>query len=162
MRVGTGYDIHRLGGGRPFLLGGIRIESAQGPVAHSDGDVLVHAIIDAMLGATGLGDIGGHFAPSEPRWQGAAGSTLLDHTLGLVHEAGFQVYNLDSTVILEQPKLAPYIPQIRENLARLLGIAPGTVNVKAKTNEGLDALGQGRAVAAHAVVLLVEQEWAPT
>ena len=161
MRVGTGYDIHRLGGGRAFLLGGIRIASAQGPVAHSDGDVLVHAVIDAMLGAAGLGDIGSHFPPSEPRWQGAAGATLLEHTLRLMHEAGFQVYNLDTTVILEQPKLAPYVPQIRENLAQLLGIAPEMVSVKAKTNEGLDALGQGRAVAAHAVVLLVEQESVP-
>lgn len=156
VRVGIGYDVHRLGGGRPFILGGVRISSSQGPVGHSDGDVLLHALIDALLGAAGLGDIGGHFPTEDPQWQGVESLKLLEHAFKRVREGGFRVHNVDATVMLEHPRLAPYIPQIRSTLAAALGVAPDRVNVKAKTNEGLDALGRGRAVAAQAVVLMAE------
>lgn len=156
MRVGIGYDIHRLGGGRPFLLGGVTLPSGHGPVGHSDGDALVHAVIDALLGAAGLGDIGTHFPPEDARWQGAASLDLLRLTLRLVKEAGYRVHNVDATVLLEQPKLAPFLPQMRTTLAEALELSLERVSVKAKTNEGLDTLGQGRAVAAQAVALLEE------
>ncbi|MBI2887485.1 MAG: 2-C-methyl-D-erythritol 2,4-cyclodiphosphate synthase [Chloroflexi bacterium] len=156
MRVGIGYDIHRLAGGRPFLLGGVVIQAPHGPVGHSDGDVLLHAIIDALLGAAGLGDIGRHFPPGDPQWRDVASARLLERTLKLVHQGQFEPYNVDVTIVLERPKLAPYMATMTAALAKVMGLPVERVNLKAKTNEGLDALGQGRAVAAHAVVLLRE------
>ncbi|HLC30963.1 MAG TPA: 2-C-methyl-D-erythritol 2,4-cyclodiphosphate synthase [Dehalococcoidia bacterium] len=156
MRVGLGYDIHRLAGGRPFPVGGVLIESVRGPLGHSDGDVLLHATIDALLGAAGLGDIGSHFSPDDAQWKDVSSLTLVEHTLKSVKGAGYEVYNLDATVILERPKLAPYIHRIRQTMAEALQLPIAHVNVKAKTNEGLDTLGRGQAVAAHAVVLLEE------
>lgn len=156
MRVGIGYDIHRLAGGRPFPVGGVLIESVRGPLGHSDGDVLLHATIDALMGAAGLGDIGSDFPPEDAQWEGVSSLTLVEHTMKSVKEAGFEVYNLDATVILERPKLNPYIHRIRQTMAKALELPIAHVNVKAKTNEGLDALGRGQAVAAHVVVLLEE------
>lgn len=157
MRVGIGYDIHRLVGGRPFVLGGVTIPHPQGPSGHSDGDPLLHALIDALLGAAGLGDIGAHFPPSDPQWQGVASTVLLDRALTLVRTAGLTLHNADATVIVERPVLSPHIAAVRASVAGLLGLDPAMVNIKAKTNEGLDAVGQGRAVAAHVVVLLDER-----
>jgi 2-C-methyl-D-erythritol 2,4-cyclodiphosphate synthase len=156
VRVGQGYDIHRLAGGRPLVLGGVVIPHSQGPSGHSDADPLIHALIDALLGAAGLGDIGAHFPPDDPRWRDAPGAQLLERTLTLVAGAGFRPHNVDATVIVERPVLAPHIVGIRGSLAGLLGLDVGRVNVKAKTNEGFDALGQRRAVAAQVVVLLEE------
>ena len=153
-RVGIGYDIHRLGGGRPLLIGGVAVPYPQGPVGHSDGDVLLHAVIDALLGAAGLGDIGSHFPPQDERWRGADSRDLLVRTLAIVGKAGYEVGNIDATVVLERPRLAGYMEAIREGIARDAGIEAGSVNVKAKSNEGLNAVGEGRAIAAHAVVLL--------
>jgi len=156
LRVGIGYDIHRLVGGRPFVLGGVTIPHPQGPFGHSDGDPLLHALIDALLGAAGLGDIGAHFSPADPQWQGVASTVLLDRALTLVRTAGLTPHNADATVIVERPVLSPYIAAIRASVAGLLGLDPAMVNIKAKTNDGLDGVGQGRAVAAHVVVLLDE------
>ncbi len=156
MRIGTGYDIHRLAGGVPFFLGGVAIEYPRGPVGHSDGDVLLHAIIDAVLGAAGMGDIGRHFPPDAPEWRGVASSDLLRHTGVLVRKSGFRVHNIDATVILERPRLAAAIPAICSAIAATLEMEVAAVNVKAKTNEGIGAVGRGRAVAAHAVALLEE------
>ena len=157
MRIGIGYDIHRLVGGRPLILGGVRIDYPQGPLGHSDGDVLAHAVVDALLGAAGLGDIGTHFPPSDPQWKDAPGSVLLTQTLTLVHAAGFSPHNIDATVLLERPMLAPYMLHMRATLASTLGLSEDRVNIKAKTNEGLDAVGQRQAIAAHVVVLLDER-----
>lgn len=156
MRVGIGYDIHRLAGGRPLILGGVVIPYPVGPVGHSDGDVLLHALIDALLGAAALGDIGRHFPPSDSQWHGAASRELLTRTMGLIVKAGFEVENVDATVVLEQPRLAGYLPRMADCIAQAVGVSPDRVNVKAKTNEGLDAIGERRAVAAHAAVLLHE------
>jgi len=156
LRVGIGYDIHRLAGGRPLILGGVVIPYPAGPVGHSDGDVLLHALIDALLGAAGLGDIGRHFPPSDNQWHGAASRELLTGTMGLILKAGFEVENVDATVVLEQPRLAGYLPRMADCIAEAVGVSPDRVNVKAKTNEGLDAIGERRAVAAHAAVLLHE------
>jgi 2-C-methyl-D-erythritol 2,4-cyclodiphosphate synthase len=153
-RAGTGYDIHRLAGARPLIIGGVTIPHPTGPVGHSDGDVLLHAVIDALLGAAGLGDIGSHFPPSDDRWRGAASVDLLNRAFTMVQAAGFQVENVDATVVLERPRLSAYLPAAAANIAAALKLPAGCVNIKAKTNEGLDAIGQGRAVAAHCVVLL--------
>ena len=156
MRVGIGYDIHRLAGGRLFVLGSVVILYPLGPVGHSDGDVLLHALVDALLGAAGLGDIGRHFSASDEQWRGVASRDLLARTMQLVVKAGFGVENVDATVVLEQPRLAEYLPLMVECIAQGVGVSPDQVNVKAKTNEGLDAIGERRAVAAHAAVLLRE------
>ena len=154
MRTGIGYDIHRLVAGRPLVLGGVTIPWETGPLGHSDGDVLLHAIIDAMLGAAGQGDIGKHFPPSDARWKDRSSLALLARTTELVFGLGFRVQNLDATVVLEQPKLQPHIPAMRSAIATALRVGDELVNIKAKTNEGLDAVGRGEAVAAHAIVLL--------
>ncbi|MEK7217129.1 MAG: 2-C-methyl-D-erythritol 2,4-cyclodiphosphate synthase, partial [Chloroflexota bacterium] len=143
-------------GGRPFVLGGVTIPHAQGPAGHSDGDPLLHALIDALLGAAGLGDIGSHFPPSDPQWRDAPSGVMLERVLHMVRATGLTPHNVDSTIVAERPILAPHIAGIRASVARLLGVNTAMVNVKAKTNEGLDSLGQGRAVAAHVVVLLAE------
>ncbi len=156
MRVGIGYDIHRLQPGRPLVLGGVTIPGETGLAGHSDADALLHAIIDAILGAAGLGDIGQHFPPGDPQYAGASSRDLLAQALDRVAEAGFAVSSVDATVIAERPPLAPHMPALREAIASVLGIPPGRINVKATTNEGLGTLGRGEGIAALAVALLVE------
>ncbi len=154
LRIGQGYDIHRLVRDRKFILGGVEIPSALGCDAHSDGDVLIHAIIDALLGAVSLGDIGSHFPPSDSRWKDADSSGLLRHVMGLLRDRGWEPVNLDTTVILETPRLRPHIDDIRLSLSRMTGIPFDAVSVKAKTKEKQDAVGEGRAVEALAAVLV--------
>ncbi len=153
-RVGTGYDLHRLVEGRPLIIGGVEIPSERGALGHSDADVACHAATDAVLGAACLGDIGGHFPDSDPRWKGASSIELLRQSAALVRDAGFTIENLDVVIVLERPKIAPHLTQIREGLAGAVGIAVDRVSVKGKTNEGVDAVGRGEAIAAHAVSLL--------
>lgn len=136
------------------MLGGVLIPYPQGPAGHSDGDVLLHAIIDALLGAAALGDIGTQFPSSDPQWKNAASTVLLEKTLSMINEAGYHLGNLDATVIVERPILAPHLPSVRQHLAATLGVDINQVSVKAKTNEGVDAVGTRQAIAAHAVVLL--------
>jgi len=158
MRAGIGYDIHRFEEGRRLILGGVVIPGETGLAGHSDADVLLHAIADALLGAAGLGDMGQHFPSDDPEWKDASSLDLLARTLALVREAGFDVENIDATVIAERPRLAPHIPAMRERIADALGIASGRVNVKATTNEGLGALGRGEGIAAMAVVMLTGRD----
>ena len=153
-RVGTGYDLHRLVEGRPLVIGGVTIPFERGPLGHSDGDVACHAATDAILGAAGLGDIGRHFPDTDPRWKDADSLALLREAARLAREQGYEVGNLDITVILERPKIKDVIPQMCVRLAEALGIDPSRVSVKGKTNEGVDAVGRGEAVASHAVALL--------
>jgi 2-C-methyl-D-erythritol 4-phosphate cytidylyltransferase / 2-C-methyl-D-erythritol 2,4-cyclodiphosphate synthase len=153
-RIGTGYDLHRLVEGKPLLLGGVTIPSPRGATGHSDADVVCHAATDAILGAAALGDIGRHFPDTDQQWKGASSVDLLRRCVALVHSAGFRVVNLDVVVILERPKIAPYLDEIRQQLAAALEIPVDRVSVKGKTNEGVDAVGRGEAVASHAVVLL--------
>ena len=153
-RVGTGYDLHRLVEGRPLVLAGVTVPFERGPLGHSDADVLSHAIVDALFGAAAEGDIGRHFPDNDPAWKGAPGLDLLRRAVEIVRGLGWQVANADATVILERPKLAPHIESMREALATVLGVPVGRVNVKAKTNEGVDAVGRGEAIAAHAVAVL--------
>jgi 2-C-methyl-D-erythritol 2,4-cyclodiphosphate synthase len=157
VRVGIGYDVHRFEDGRPFVLGGVEFPGDTGLAGHSDADVLLHAVIDALLGAAGLGDIGQHFPPSDPRWEGVGSLDLLARTLTLVNETGFSVGNVDSTVIAERPRLTGRIPAMRERIASVLEMDGGCVNVKATTHEGLGTLGRGEGIAAMAVVLLQER-----
>ena len=154
-RVGTGYDLHRLADGRPLVLAGVVVAPDRGPVGHSDGDVVCHAIVDALFGAAGAGDIGRHFPDTDPRWKNAPGADLLGRAVAIVAAAGFRPASVDCTVVLERPKLAPHIDGIRARLAAVLGIESGAVGLKAKTNEGVDAVGRGEAIAAHAVAVLV-------
>jgi 2-C-methyl-D-erythritol 4-phosphate cytidylyltransferase/2-C-methyl-D-erythritol 2,4-cyclodiphosphate synthase len=154
-RVGCGYDLHRLVEGRPLVLAGVTIPFDRGPSGHSDGDVACHALTDALLGAAAAGDIGQHFPDTDPSWKNAPGLDLLGRTMTVIRARGFVVSNADLTVILERPKLAPHAPQIREHLAGVLGVPTDAVSVKAKTNEGVDAVGRGEAIAAHATVVLV-------
>jgi 2-C-methyl-D-erythritol 4-phosphate cytidylyltransferase / 2-C-methyl-D-erythritol 2,4-cyclodiphosphate synthase len=153
-RVGTGFDLHRLVEGRPLVLAGVTLPSDRGPFGHSDGDVLCHSLIDALLGAAGQGDIGRHFSNTDPQWKDAPGLDLLARASAIVRGAGFAVANVDATVVLERPKLAPHIEGIRARLAEVLGIPVDRVSVKAKTNEGVDAVGRGEAIAAHATALV--------
>ena len=153
-RVGLGNDLHRLAPGRRLILGGVRIPFEKGPVAHSDGDALIHAICDALLGAAALGDIGQHFPDTSPQWRGASSVVFLRRVRRLLGQAGYTIVNVDATVGLERPKLAPYIPRMQKKLSAALGIRPAQVSVKAKTGEGLDAVGQGEALRADAVALL--------
>lgn len=153
-RIGYGSDIHRLEAGRPLIIGGVAVESEVGADGHSDADVLMHAITDALLGALALGDIGSHFPNEEERWLNAESSVFLRYTLGLIKSHGFVVANIDSTVILERPKLRPHIEGMRENIATALEIGVSQVSIKAKTGEGVDAVGEGRAIRGEAVVLL--------
>jgi 2-C-methyl-D-erythritol 4-phosphate cytidylyltransferase/2-C-methyl-D-erythritol 2,4-cyclodiphosphate synthase len=152
--TGTGYDLHRLVEGRPLVIGGVAIESDRGAAGHSDADVLCHAITDAILGPAGAGDIGQHFPDTDPAWQDADSLKLLARATALVHGRGFFIENVDAVVILERPRLLPYVRDMEARLARVLGIDRWRVSVKAKTNEGVDAVGRGEAIAAHAVALL--------
>lgn len=154
-RVGLGRDLHRLVEGRAFLLGGVRIPAERGELGHSDGDVLAHAVTDAVLGAAGLGDIGSFFPPSDPAWKDADSMDLLARAFAAVKEAGWSLVNLDCSVTCERPKIAPSREAIRASLARVLEVDPEAVFVKGKTNEGVDAIGSGNAVDATAVCLLV-------
>ena len=153
-RVGTGYDLHRLVEGRALILGGVTIPAEKGALGHSDADVICHALTDAVLGAACLGDIGRHFPDTDPRWKGASSIELLRQAVSLIREAGFAIANVDVVVILERPKIAPHLDAIRRNLAAALDLAVEHVSVKGKTNEGVDAVGRGEAIAAHAVALL--------
>jgi 2-C-methyl-D-erythritol 2,4-cyclodiphosphate synthase len=153
-RIGTGYDIHRLAAGRRFVLGGVELPADRGPLGHSDGDALLHALIDALLGAAALGDIGGHFPPSDPAWQDVDSRKLAARVAAELRAAGWALINVDATVVLESPRLAPQIAAMRQAVATALGIDVTRVSIKAKSNEGLDAVGEGRAVAAHAIALI--------
>ncbi len=153
-RIGLGSDIHRIVQGRPLMLGGVLIESDLGAEGHSDADALTHAITDAILGALALGDIGKYFPNSDDRWRNAESFVFLRYTVGLMKEYGYAVVNIDSTVSLEEPKLRPYIDDIRKGLSDALEIETNGVSVKAKTGEGVDAVGELRAVKAEAIVLL--------
>jgi 2-C-methyl-D-erythritol 2,4-cyclodiphosphate synthase len=153
-RVGIGEDLHRVDDARTLVLGGVIIEEGPGLSGHSDADVLMHAITDAVLGAAALGDIGHYFPPSDPRYAHADSADFLRKALELANEAGWRVANIDSTVRTERPKLAPYLEHIRARLAEIIGLPLAGVSVKAKTSEGLDAVGRGEAMAATAVVLL--------
>lgn len=154
-RVGTGYDLHRLVAGRTLVLAGEVLPFEAGPLGHSDGDVVCHALADAMFGAIGAGDIGQHFSNTDPRWKDVAGLDLLGRSVSILAERGWRPANVDVTVVLERPKLIPHLPAIRRNLAAVLGLAVDQVSVKGKTNEGVDAVGRGEAIAAHAVAVFV-------
>jgi len=154
LRAGIGNDLHRLVTGRKLILGGVRIPFDKGPAGHSDGDVLAHAICDALLGAAALGDIGTHFPDSSPKWRGVSSLLFLRHTRGLLAQAGYAIVNVDATIGLERPKLAPHIPRITRKVAAALGLKPDQVSVKAKIGEGLDAVGRGEAIRADAVALI--------
>jgi 2-C-methyl-D-erythritol 2,4-cyclodiphosphate synthase len=153
-RIGLGNDVHRLASGRKLILGGVRIPFGKGPVGHSDGDALAHAICDALLGAAALGDIGQHFPNTSPRWKNASSLLFLRHVRELLDAAGYTIVNIDATVGLERPKLAPHIARMRKKVAAELGIKPTQVGVKAKSGEGLDAVGRGEAIRADAIALL--------
>ena len=154
MRIGQGWDIHRLAPGRALVLGGVIIPSELGEVGHSDGDVLYHAVVDAMLGAIAAGDIGRHFPPSDQRWKDAPSSIFAERAARILADAGWRPVNVDATVILERPRLAPYIDAIRASIAAAVGMPADAVSVKAKTHEGVDAAGRLEAVEAQAVVLV--------
>jgi 2-C-methyl-D-erythritol 2,4-cyclodiphosphate synthase len=154
VRVGTGYDAHRLQPGRDLILGGVRIDHPSGLDGHSDADVLTHAIIDAVLGAAGLGDIGQHFPAGDPMYKGASSQDLLAKVVRLVTEAGYRIVNVDSTVIAEEPRLQPHLVAMRNQLAKCLAVDPGAVSVKATSPEGLGALGRKAGIAAQAVALI--------
>lgn len=154
IRTGIGWDVHRIAPGRPLMLGGVRVEAEFGLLGHSDADVLIHAITDAVLGAASLGDIGQHFPDSDPRWSGASSDQFLRHALALVREQGFEIVHVDTVIIAERPKLGGYREAIRKRLAEVLELDPERISVKFKTAEGLDSVGAGQAVQAQAVVTL--------
>ena len=156
MRVGTGTDVHAFGPGDFVMLGGVRVPHSHGVIAHSDGDVVLHALCDALLGAAGLGDIGEHFANDDPQWRGADSARFVRRVLALLRERGLRVGNVDITVLAEKPKLAPHRNAIRNQVAALLEIPPQEVNVKATTTEGLGFLGRAEGIGAQAVALLFE------
>ena len=154
VRCGIGYDLHRLEAGRKLIVGGVDLPFDKGPVGHSDGDVLAHALCDALLGAAGLGDIGTHFPDTDQKWKGANSLIFLEHAKKLLTEKNFTIEHVDAVVITEKPKLGPHFPKMREALARALGVSPEKIHLKAKTNEGMDAIGRGEAIAAHVVATI--------
>ena len=156
IRIGNGYDIHRLAKGRALILGGIEIPHSLGLDGHSDADVLTHAIMDAMLGALSLGDIGHYFPPSDPKWKGADSIVLLEQVKEIISAQGWHISNIDSTVVAERPKLKPHIKAMRDRLATTLNLESDRVSVKATTNEKLDATGKEEGICAYAVVLLTK------
>ena len=162
MRVGHGFDAHRLVQARPLILGGVRIPFERGPLGHSDGDALAHALADALLGAAALADLGSRFPDSDPRWKDADSMELLAQCAAAVREAGFTISNVDATVVVERPKLAPFIAQMRESVAVRLGLPIACVNVKAKTSEGMGYTGDGTGIAVHAVALLLPRRPEPS
>ncbi len=155
VRFGLGYDLHRLDAGRPFIVGGVEIPFDKGPVGHSDGDVLVHAICDAVLGAAGAGDIGTLFPDTDPQWKGVSSLIFLEQVAKVLQNSKQSIGYIDAVVIAEKPKLGPYFPAMKETLAKSLKIKPTQISLKAKTNEGVDAVGRGEAIAAHAIATLV-------
>ena len=157
LRVGIGNDLHRLVAGRKLVLGGVHIPFELGPEGHSDGDVLIHAVCDALLGAAALGDIGRHFPNSSRRWKNASSLIFLETVRRKLRAAGYTIVNIDATVGLERPKLAPHIPRITRKVASTLGLKPAQVSVKAKSGEGLDAVGRGEAIRADAIALLTSR-----
>lgn len=156
MRIGHGYDVHRLVTDRKLIMGGVDIPWEKGLLGHSDADVLLHAIADGILGAIGEGDIGKHFPETDPAYKGADSLKLLAHVMGLAAQRGYRLGNLDATIIAQMPKMSPHIQTMRENIARVLNADIGQVNVKATTEEGLGFSGSGEGIAAHAVVLMVK------
>lgn len=157
MRVGIGYDVHRLVEGRRLVLGGLAIPHPRGLAGHSDADVLAHAVADAILGALAEGDLGTHFPSSDPRWRDASGAELLTPVMARLEAAGFVLANVDTTVVAEEPRLGPFRERIRAGLARLLAVEEGRVSVKIKSADGLGAIGDGAGIAAQAVVLLARR-----
>lgn len=155
IRIGNGYDIHQLVPNRPLILGGVKIDHELGLLGHSDADVLTHAIMDALLGALSLGDIGHYFPPGDPEWAGADSLKLLAKVSELIQSQGWQVSNIDSVVVAERPKLKPHLAAMRDRLAVVLGVEPGQIGIKATTNEKLGPVGREEGIAAHAVALLV-------
>ena len=154
MRVGLGYDVHRLVEGRELILGGVRIPYEKGLLGHSDADVLLHAIMDALLGAAALGDIGKHFPDTDPQYRGISSLKLLEHVGGLLEEHLYVIENIDATIIAQRPKMAPHIEQMRRNIADTLGIEIDQVNVKATTEEGLGFTGEGKGISSQAICML--------
>ncbi len=154
MSVGIGYDVHRLVGGRRLVLGGVEIEFAQGLLGHSDADVLLHAVCDALLGAAALGDIGMHFPDDDPAYENISSLVLLDRVWKKVQAAGFEMVNLDAIIIAQKPKMVPYVPQMRQNIAQVLGVPVERVGLKATTTEGLGYIGQSLGISAQAVAQL--------
>ena len=162
MRIGSGFDVHAFGPGDHLMLAGVRIPHSHGAVAHSDGDVALHALCDALLGAAGLGDIGQHFRDTDPRWRGADSRRFVAAVLAMLRERGLEVANADVTVLAQSPKIAPHRDAMRQEIARLLGVGETCVNIKATTTEGLGFLGRAEGIAAQVVVLLAESPpWAP-
>jgi 2-C-methyl-D-erythritol 2,4-cyclodiphosphate synthase len=153
--IGHGYDIHRLQSGGKLVLAGVTVSGQISPIAHSDGDVVIHAVVDALLGAMGLGDIGEMFPNTDPRWKGAASRVFLEAAYARVRQAEYHLVNLDATILAERPKLKAFKPAMVESLKAMLG---GQINIKAGTNEGCDAIGRGEAIACHAVVLLAKDD----
>ena len=158
MRVGMGYDVHKLTEGRKLILGGVDIPWEKGLLGHSDADVLIHAVMDALLGAAALGDIGKHFPDTDPAYKGISSIKLLVHVADLLRESGYEVGNIDATVIAQKPKMAPHIPQMRRNMAEALGISESKLNIKATTEEGLGFTGRGEGIASQAICLLTEKQ----
>jgi len=153
-RCGIGYDNHRLAEGRKLIVGGVELPFDKGPVGHSDGDVLAHALCDALLGAAGVGDIGTHFPDSDPQWKGANSMIFLQHARKLLDQKNFTIEYVDAVVIMEKPKLVPHFPKMREALATALGVETEKIHLKAKTNEGVDAIGHGEAIASFVVATI--------
>jgi 2-C-methyl-D-erythritol 2,4-cyclodiphosphate synthase len=156
-RVGFGYDVHRLVTGRPLILGGVEIAHTHGLDGHSDADVLIHAIMDALLGAAALGDIGKHFPNTDPHYRGISSLLLLEHCGRLLDAKGYALVNIDATLILEAPKILPHVPQMQENIGRALGVAPDCISIKATTGEAMGFVGRREGAAAHAVAALTQR-----
>lgn len=158
MRIGIGYDVHRLTEDRDLILGGVKIPFDKGLLGHSDADVLIHAIMDSILGALGAGDIGKHFPDTDPHYKGISSVRLLEHVADLMRQQGFEIGNLDAIVIAQKPKIGPYFQEMKEHMAQALGCSPEKINLKATTEEGLGFTGRQEGMAAQAVCLLVERE----
>ncbi len=158
LRTGIGYDIHRMVEGKELRLGGIKIEYPKGLLGYSDGDVLLHAICDALLGAAGLGDIGGHFPDTDPVYKGISSLELLRHVVKLLHESGFEVVNIDANVLAEAPKIGSHISDMKETVGGAVGISPKRINIKGRTSEGLGEIGRGEAIAAQAVAMVQQKD----
>lgn len=159
MRIGMGYDVHRLTEGRDLILGGVKIPYEKGLLGHSDADVLLHAVMDALLGAAALGDIGKHFPDSDPAYKGISSLKLLEHVGELLEKEGYTVGNIDATIIAQRPKMAPHIPVMRKNIAEVLRIEENQINIKATTEEGLGFTGSGEGISSQAVCLLFPAEY---
>ncbi len=158
IRIGNGYDIHQLVEGRALILGGVKIPHQKGLLGHSDADVLTHSIMDALLGALSMGDIGHYFSPNDPQWKGANSLRLLEQVLRIIQSQGWEIGNIDSTIVAEQPKLKPHLKQMRSSLAETLAIAIEQISIKATTNEKLGPIGREEGICAYAVVLLVAKQ----